>query len=165
MASSELEIRAREDANLNSIVADFANPLGDGTDGSVWPTNRKTAVKALQRQRNYRCERDCYQRLKEHQITVIDGLAVPRLVSHDDVLWIIEMDIVSPPFLLDFAKAYLDVPPDHTAEVIEDWRQAQAELWEDRWPQVRSILWQLERLGIYYQDPKPGNIMFADWQK
>ena len=30
-----------------------------------------------------------------------------------DILWVIEMEIVSPPFVLDFAGAYLDHRPDY----------------------------------------------------
>jgi hypothetical protein len=42
--------------------------------------------------------------------------------------------------------------------------EEQRELWEtrERYRQVQSILWQLRQIGIYYQDPKPGNIDFGD---
>ncbi len=57
-------------------------------------------------------ERDCYRHLKSLAISNIEGFAIPRLIDSDDELLVVEMDIVSPPFLLDFAKAYLEGPPD-----------------------------------------------------
>lgn len=47
------------------------------------------------------------------------------------------MDIVSPPFLLDFGKAYLDVPPDYSPEAIADWEAERREIFGDRWVQVQ----------------------------
>ena len=55
------------------------------------------------------------------------------------------MDIVKPPFLLDFGKAYVDFPPDFTEEVLRDCEEQQRDIWEDRWPEVQSIVWQLEQ--------------------
>ena len=150
-------------ANNKRILED--EPFGYGTDGAIWRTHLESAMKVLQRERNYLVERDCYQRLQRHDVIDISGFAVPRLIAFDDELQIIEMNLVSPPFILDFGKAYLDRWPQHTPEVMEDWVEAQQELWEDRWPEVQSILWKLEQLGIKYTDPNPGNIMFAKRQK
>jgi hypothetical protein len=44
-------------------------------------------------------------------IVDVAGFAVPQLIHHDDRLWVVEMGIVSPPFVLDFAGAYLDLRP------------------------------------------------------
>lgn len=79
----------------------------------------------------------------------------------DDDLLVIEMDIVSPPFLLDFGKCYLDRKPDYSPEVWEDWQRDHEEMWEGRWKLVRRLVWQLEKYGIYHIDPRPGNIRFA----
>jgi hypothetical protein len=58
MVDSILEQRAREYARQLEIAIDFSRALGSGMDGSVWQTNRITAVKALERQHNYSQELD-----------------------------------------------------------------------------------------------------------
>jgi len=47
-------------------------------------------------------------------------------------------------------------------EIWTDWENQRRELFEDRWPQVRLLVSALRRIGIYYMDAKPGNIMFGD---
>jgi hypothetical protein len=87
---------------------------------------------------------------------------VPQLLRFDDDLWIIEMGIVQAPFILDFAKCWLDEPADYTPEILADWDELGAERFEDRWPEVRSLLSSLKQFGIYYYDAKPANIRFED---
>jgi hypothetical protein len=71
------------------------------------------------------------------------------------------MSIVSPPCLLDFGKAYVDSPPDYTAEALAEAEQAERELFtEDQWKQVRLARAALKRYGIFYFDARPSNIMF-----
>lgn len=164
MVVPELVSRAKQFAAKYERVLE-EEPFGYGTDGAIWRTHLETAVKLLLRERNYRVERDCYQRLQLHGVSDVAGFEIPQIIGFDDELFAIEMSIVSPPFILDFGKAYLDRWPQHTPEVMEDWVEAQQELWEDRWPEVQSILWKLEQLGIKYTDPNPGNIMFAKRQK
>ncbi len=86
------------------------------------------------------------------------------LVDYDDALLIIEMSLVRPPFLLDFGKVYLDSPPPYwqDREVVEGMHAEGKEIFEHRWPEVLSLLAVLRRYGIYYVDPKPGNIRFSD---
>ena len=164
MANSNLESRAQLFAGkFPSVTVDFENPLGHGTDGSVWKTNRKSAVKVFERQKNYDMEIGCYQRLSLHKITNIEGFSIPRLIHWDDTLLVIEMQLVTPPYMLDFGKAYVDWCPEHSPEQEDDFNQEQEELWGHYLPQVRSLLWHLRNIGIYYRDPKPGNIMFEDW--
>lgn len=142
---------------------DFDNPLGFGTDGYVWKTDRPSALKALEWEKGYRREQQAYLRLRINDITEIDGFAIPRLIDYSDRLLTVEIGIVSPPFILDFAKAYLDRPPEFSPEVMEDWEAERVEWFgEERWPIVRSALWKLEKYGIYYQDARPANISFAD---
>ncbi len=61
---------------------------------------------------------------------MIDGLNVPRLVEFDDELQIIEMEIVKPPYLLDFGKAHLDARPDFPAETMTEWEEQLVDLFE-----------------------------------
>src|SRR5436305_11753147 len=81
-----------------------------------------SAVKVHEREACYLRERDIYLRLKERGIKEIRGCTVPRLIGYDDQLWIIEISLVSPPYVLDFAGAYLDWKPDFSDEVMADWR-------------------------------------------
>ena len=162
MPDSTLEERAIAYAKLCGIALDLKTPLGHGTDGSVWRSDRKTAVKALYRQHNYSLESECYQRFAKHKVTNIRGFSVPELIGLNDDLWIVEMRIVTPPFILDFAKVTLDRPPDFSPEVLEEWEQECQERFEDHWPEVQTLLWALKRYGIHYLDAKPANIMFGD---
>ncbi len=145
-------------------MLDLTTPLGHGTDGTVWRTARKTAVKALQLEKNYRTELECYQRFKQRRVTTLDGFAVPELVGYDDALMIVEMRIVTAPFILDFAKAWLDRPADYAddPDKMADWHAQGEDLFEGRWSEVLSLLGALKRFGIYYYDAKPGNIKFAE---
>lgn len=89
------------------------------------------------------------------------GHNVPQLLGHDDELRVIEMRIVPKPYVLDFATAYLDEPPDFPEEVMQERESHWAEVFEDRWPAVRIIMAQFRRFGIYLLDPSPKNIAFV----
>lgn len=141
--------------------------LGFGVHGSVFAAEnqsdrRRTAVKALERERFYLRERNVYLRFMEQSVTYIRGAAVPELLGYDNQLWVIEMTIVSRPFVLDFAGAYLDQPPDYSDEVLADWRAEKQEQFESRWPEVQAILRSLESYGVFMADVNPGNISFGD---
>jgi hypothetical protein len=101
-------------------------------------------------------------RLRDREISRILDFKVPKLWHADDELWVIEMEIVSPPFVLDFAGAYLDSPPDFPEEIMADWRAEKKEQFGERWPQVQDIMREFRKLGIYLADVKPGNIMFRE---
>lgn len=105
-------------------------------------------------------ELGCYQRLRQHGITKIRQFAVPRLIAWDDRLLVVEMSIVTVPYLIDFGKAYLDGEPEHSAETWAEHYAHQRELWEDKFDEVQAVLRSLQHLGIYYRDAKPGNLMF-----
>jgi hypothetical protein len=127
-------------------------------------TSRKTAIKVFLREPAYQTERDCYLIFRDSNITDIYGFAIPRLIDFNDELRVVEMDIVQPPYILDFGKVYLNRPPPHfSTETIAEWHEQQRETWGDHWPIVQRILAKLQRLGIYQLDPRPGNIMPANW--
>jgi hypothetical protein len=50
----------------------------------------------------------------------------------------VEMEIVQPPFVLDFAGAYLDRRPDFPEDVYAEWQAEKAEQFGDDWPLVQS---------------------------
>jgi len=136
--------------------------LGDGNDGAVWESDQQTAIKALERRDSYVRERDAYLRLQERSIVDLQGFAVPILVDFDDTKQIVEMTVVFPACILDFAKAYVDRPPDFSAEVLRDWREETADLFDTEWDSVQNLLDELHSIGIFYFDAKPGNIRFGN---
>ena len=139
--------------------------FGFGVHGTVYPcagpTGLRTALKIHEREEPYIRERDVYLRLWEHQLERIRGHHVPQLLDFDDDLLAIEMTVVVRPFVLDFGGAYLDKPPDYDDETLEEWRREKEEQFEHNWPAARSILYALQRYGIYVLDVNPGNIAFA----
>ena len=56
-------------------------------------------------------------RLDENEVTQVCDFNVPQLLGVDEDLRILEMSIVTRPFVLDFAGAYLDVKPAFTPEI------------------------------------------------
>jgi len=107
-------------------------------------------------------ELDCYERLRDHSVLDIRGHRVPRLLAWDHELWVIEMTTVKRPFLLDFAGAWLDNPPDFADEVVEQWHEEKLHQFGERWPDVQAVLAILQsRYGIYLLDIHPGNLTFG----
>jgi hypothetical protein len=139
--------------------------LGRGKDGSVWRTsraNRATVVKVHDRRPSYLVERDAYSRLFDLGVFELSGFAIPEMHDHDDRLLAIEMSLVSPPFIVDFASARLDEPPD----LIEDEGHTFEDMVRDRFggraDEVLALYDQLAaQTGIYLQDLHPHNVKFA----
>lgn len=117
-ASEDLNNAVQVYAEQSEIT--IANLLGFGQDGEVWRTSRQTALKVLERDQAYQNERDAYQLLSDAGINQIGIFAVPELRNFDDELKIVEIGIVSPPYLLDFGKAYVHRPSPYTAEQIAE---------------------------------------------
>jgi hypothetical protein len=136
--------------------------LGSGQDGVVLKTHAKTAVKAFMHWTQYDREQGVYVHLLEKGVTSLAGFQIPRMVAFDDQLQIIELDVVQPPFVLDFAGAVLEARPDwlNQAELEEKVR----DFWEtsERITRVLEVLAAFRRLGVYLTDVKPGNIMLGD---
>jgi hypothetical protein len=164
MINPELVTRAQQYAELSKIALDWDRPLGNGTDGAVWKSNIKTAVKVLERERGYYNERDAYLRLQDFGFTdQIEGFWIPKLVAYCDRLWTIEMDFITKsPYILDFAKVRIDRPPDFSDEVLADYSKKNQELFQHHWPEVQMLMASLESIGIYYLDPQLDNIKFPD---
>lgn len=142
------------------------NALGRGVHGIVVKAfsqsgTGSSAIKVHEREFTYVCERDVYLRLEMNGVKEVLGHHVPQLIDFDDKLWLIRMTIVSRPFVLDFAGAYLDSPPDYPEEVLTQWRQEKREQFEDKWPKVQAVLRGLQRYGVYMADVNPGNVGFV----
>ena len=142
-------------------------PLGHGRDGDVHSTiggaGGPTALKLFAREPAYGRERDCYRRLRAHGVSDVQGHHVPQLLASDDELPAIEMTIVVPPYLLDFAGAHLDEAPEFPDHVMEEWQREKQDQFGDRWPAVQLLLATLSgSLGIHLVDVNPGNITFSE---
>lgn len=96
------------------------------------------------------------------KITKVLGFNVPQLLRHDDGTCIIEMSIVTRPFLLDFAGAYLEMVPEFSDDVWVEWEAEKQEQFGVRWPLVKAVLAVLEEMGIQMVDVSPSNIAFVD---
>ncbi len=141
--------------------------LGYGVHGIVFTVEYQSkggreAIKAHEREADYRRERDVYLRLREHGVRAIRQCAVPEMIRHDDELWIIQMTVVTRPYVLDFAGAYLDLAPEFSEEVMADWRQEKMEQFEGRWGEVEMILRALEGHGVHMVDVSPSNISLGE---
>jgi hypothetical protein len=138
--------------------------LGSGVDGIVFRSDRPSAVKIFGHGDAFRRELACYQRLSEHSVLDIEGHRVPQLLDRDDSLLVIEMTVVQPPFLLDFAGSYLDEGPDFPEEVMAQWHEEKMEQFgAARWERVQLVLAVLRgRYRIHLLDVNPGNITFGE---
>lgn len=148
--------------------------LGFGVHGNVFVCQYHSqmskriatnAIKVHDQRVSYVRERDVYLRLKDLEIESIQGHAVPQLIDYDDELLVIEMSIVTRPFVLDFGGAYLDHAPEFDPEVLEQWEQDKEEQFEKNWPKAASILSKLREYGIFVMDVNPGNIGFRQTEE
>jgi hypothetical protein len=92
-----------------------------------------------------------------------EGFAVPKLVAFNLEMQVIEMTIVEPPFLLDFAQSKLDTPEDFP-NALNEWWERLAEDFGDRLSVVQNLFYTLiSRYGIYYYDLAPRNVNFENY--
>jgi hypothetical protein len=141
--------------------------LGFGIHGIIFSVvgNRKdgtNVIKVHREEAPFIREVEAYARLKAAGIRKVLGFNVPVLIRIDNSLRVIEMSLVTRPFLLDFAGAYLDAQPEFSPEVWEQWEVEKMDQFENRWMQVRKILQELEGLGIHMIDVTPSNIAFEE---
>ena len=114
---SEILARVHEYALFRERVV--VKQLGWGWDGAVIQSDIMSAMKGFRYRKQYDRERDVYLRLRERDITHMLECSVPSLVDYDDALMVVEMGIVFPPYVIDFAGARLDSPPDFSDEIME----------------------------------------------
>ena len=144
----------------------LAERLGHGIHGIVYAAERNlepgnVAIKVHRSREVHERERNVYLRLREAGLMEILGFNVPQLIRSDDELLVIEMTIVSRPFVLDFAGAYLDSPPTFSDEIWSEWESQKRDQFEHRWPKVQAVLSALEGYDIYMVDVSPSNIAFV----
>ena len=137
--------------------------LGWGNDGIVYETDSETAIKALRHQPCYERERDAYIRLKERGVDNVLGFSVPKLIDFDNDLLVLEMGIVSPPCVIDFAMSELDEPKyEYPPDMKEEWEKRDREIFAEKLPVVDSILSAFREYGLYLYDVNLGNIIFEE---
>jgi hypothetical protein len=160
---SHLE-RAGAYADSKEISLHREEPFGYGMDGTIWRNSRHSVIKTFEKERNFYDELECYRRFEAAGIEEISGFAIPELLDVDEELKVLEIKLVQPPFLLDFGKVYLDMPPPYWEDekIMSHWHAEGRENFGKRWATVLSLIRQLESYGIWYIDPKPGNVMFGD---
>src|SRR2546427_12427317 len=145
----------------------LAERLGFGIHGIIFVAEDnskagKTALKVHRSAEPYLREREVYERLRDAGLSQILGFNVPQLIRFDDELRIIEMSIVTRPFVLDFAGAWLDTPPDFPDETWAEWEAEKREQFGTLWPRVQAVLEALVALDIHMVDVSPSNIAFLD---
>ena len=139
--------------------------VGFGIHGIVFMVEGNTelgtaALKVHFSREPYLREVSIYERVAAMDITEIRGFEVPCLLDCDDELMALKMTVVTPPFVLDFAGAYLDFPPQFSDEIWADWEGKNQEQFGADWPMAQIILDDLKDIGIHMLDPSPNNICF-----
>jgi hypothetical protein len=83
-------------------------------------------------------------------------------VTFNADLMVIEMTIVEPPYLLDFAQSVLDVPLAFP-EGEDEWWERIGPLFGERLPVVQDLYYTLvAKYGIYYYGLAPRNVNFGE---
>lgn len=139
---------------------DFDSLLGNGEEGFVWRTSHDSAIKVYDagRLRNFSTELACYEILADNNVTELEGFTIPYLVGSSEELLVLELSIVSAPYVLDFGKAYINVPPDFSEEVLADYDAEREEMFEGNWDLAQCVVGALQWFGIFYADARPSNI-------
>ena len=136
--------------------------LGAGKDGYVWRTSRDTALKIHGQFESYRAERNAYNRFQTLEIEEVSVFAIPSLRDFDDELFAIEMGIVAPPYIVDFASAFLDTPPDFIEDEGHTLHDMIRQRFDDRADEVIGLYQDLiASAGVYLSDFHRHNIKFA----
>jgi hypothetical protein len=140
--------------------------LGTGKDGDVLKTDRTSALKKLRTLELYRRELRAYKLLDELSIAELEGFSLPRLLGYDEEALLIEMTIVTPPYLLDFASTHDEVEMEFLAFTDEIWAEREqhwADVFGDQWPRVRTLRNTFLRLtGLTYLDPSKNNVRLPE---
>lgn len=154
MSSLLLDPKDRAAIYTNTTNQIILEELGHGQDGMVFSTNRQRAIKAFRFPELYLRELEIYHYLRQWEITEVNSFHIPVYVASDDELAVIEMTIVSPPRVLDFVAARIEMPVEYT----DEWIAEKEEVFGDDWPQVKRVIWGFEQQGIYLSDVTPNNI-------
>jgi hypothetical protein len=152
---------SRDPASVAQRYTNAPGPLkilGSGMGGVVFlAPDLRSAIKVHHHPEGFETEVEAYKRLKKARITKVRGLTIPRMRAHATDLLLIRMDVVRPPFLLDFAGALFH-PPDFDTDAIAGWHANLEFLFGRNVSIVYDVYHLLSRHGIYYMDFRPSNI-------
>ena len=156
---------ARTYAARNASI--LVEQLGFGVHGNVHVIEHKiktekSAIKAHRAMDAYLRERSVYELLRRASVTDVLGFHVPQFINADDELQVIEMTIVTRPFVLDFAGAHLGARPEFPPEIWAEWETEKQEQFGEDWRIVQGVMDAFETLGVYLVDVSPNNIAFLD---
>ena len=163
------EDREKADAYAQQRGFSIQEPLGDGLHGSVWKVQRQDGtfswvVKMHRYLPAWRRELLCYERLQELNISRVAGAKVPQLIRADEEWRAIEMTLVTAPFLLDFATAWLDERPEFVPGAWEEAEAKAAEVFSQDWSRAQAVIQALEaETGIIMGDVHPGNLRLSGY--
>lgn len=134
--------------------------LGWGVDGVVYThPSVPNAVKIHKNVESFNKELAAYQRLYDHHVHTFMGFAVPTLMTFSAKLQVLEISIVKPPCMLDFAAATVDKPNDFSDEAMEIWWADVADAFGDDFGVAADVFWAMKKEhGIFYWDLKPRNL-------
>lgn len=139
--------------------------LGAGIDGIVvlLESDVQPGLSVLKlhfEEEAYLRERDAYKYLKQRGWESVCGCSIPRLLDWDDGDLTLELGFVRPPYVLDFAQAFLRRRPDFPDDVWEFSYEKWREQFGDDWPRAQEILNAFESIRVYMLDPNPENFRF-----
>jgi hypothetical protein len=134
--------------------------LGWGIGGFVYLSpDGRTAVKVHRHEEGFFRELEVYRRLRKLRITQLHGLTIPKLRGYRADVKLIQMDFVSPPFLLDFAGVRFSPPEvEFDADTLEHWHATIAGFFGPNASIAYAVFNSLAAHGIYYLDFRPSNL-------
>lgn len=101
--------------------------------------------------------------MKERGVDNVLGFSVPKLIDFDNDLLVLEMGIVSPPCVIDFAMSEFDKPKyDFPPDMKDEWEKRDREIFAEKLPVVDCILSAFRVFGLYLYDVNLGNIIFEE---
>lgn len=123
--------------------------------------SNSNAVKVHERVESFKQELIVYQRLRDMRASMVVGFHIPRLRGFSEDLLAIEMSVVHPPYVLDFASAVLDRPYDFEPDVLEEWHHRLEEQFGEQVTDAHRIIDELgARFGVFLYDLHRHNIKF-----
>ena len=150
------ELDERRQAYCEARRIQTLSLIGYGLEGYVWKTNRGSVVKVFRHSNLFDRELAVYQRLSRLGLQKLQGFTIPQLLDQDRETWVLELSLVSPPFVLDFAAASLGKAPSEMAS--PEWLAEKQRMFGRDWPDVQRLLDGLRLYGIHFPDVHLGNI-------
>ena len=152
------DVLERRDAYCQQRAIEIVDLRGYGVDGYVWQTTNDNIVKVARSRNPFLAERAVYLRLSSHLLYRLQGFSIPCLIDSDESQFVLELSYVSPPYILDFAAATLDQPPQNFDPNDPAWVREKSGLFGARWSDVQRLLDALRQYGVHYTDVTVNNI-------